>query len=37
MMALKLTLTLAAEKDAQKLQIFGDTLLVIKWMGGVGK
>jgi hypothetical protein len=31
-MAITLVLTLAAEKDVFNLQIFGDSLLVIKWM-----
>jgi len=31
LMALKLPLILSAEKGAQKLQIFGDSLVVVKW------
>lgn len=34
LMAFKLHLTLASEKGITNLQIFGDSLLVMKWMRG---
>nr|QHR87972.1 hypothetical protein Q903MT_gene1984 [Picea sitchensis] len=33
-MALKLSLILAAERGVSRLQVFGDSLLVINWMNG---
>lgn len=32
LMSLKLSLTLAAEHSVNNLQVFGDSMLVIKWM-----